>query len=178
MHYTTAHSTNQTQTPQDKMSGLTPALSYGMHDCQRHITTVAEDGKSTFIKTSGEPQYRDRGGYSVTWNYVTDGFPCVMDGDQDAVAFLTDSATSEQSWVHTGNRIVNNGMTFGMANFGPGVETSMHRTISLDFICIVEGELELELDSGEIRHLKAGVSVDSKLSMNGLCAHCCVFWGV
>lgn len=45
-----------------------------------------------------------------------------------------------------------------MANFGPGIKTSMHRMISLDFICIVEGELELELDSGEVRALKAGVN--------------------
>lgn len=144
------------------MSELKPALSYGMRDCQRHITTVDENGRSIFVKASGEPQYRDRGGYSITWNYVTNGFPSVMDDDGDVKAFLTDDGASDQSWTHTGNRIVNNGMTFGMANFGPGVETSMHRTISLDFIYVVDGELELELDSGEVRALKAGVSENEK----------------
>ena len=32
----------------------------------------------------------------------------------------------------------------------------MHRTISLDYNVVIEGEIEVTLDSGEVRRLKAG----------------------
>lgn len=38
----------------------------------------------------------------------------------------------------------------------PGKQSPMHRTRSLDFGIIMSGELELELDSGTVQHLKAG----------------------
>ncbi|KAI0182233.1 cupin domain protein [Xylaria flabelliformis] len=38
----------------------------------------------------------------------------------------------------------------------PGGESPLHRTISLDFVVIVEGEVQLTLDSGETRTLKPG----------------------
>ncbi|GAW10855.1 hypothetical protein ANO14919_001900 [Xylariales sp. No.14919] len=38
----------------------------------------------------------------------------------------------------------------------PGVESPLHRTVSLDFVIVVEGELQLILDSGEMRVLKPG----------------------
>ncbi|KAI0486746.1 cupin domain protein [Xylaria cf. heliscus] len=38
----------------------------------------------------------------------------------------------------------------------PGGESPLHRTVSLDFVIVVEGELQLTLDSGEIRNLKSG----------------------
>lgn len=39
---------------------------------------------------------------------------------------------------------------------GPGVTSPMHRTVSLDYGIVVYGEVELILDSGETRTLKAG----------------------
>ncbi|KAI0541585.1 cupin domain protein [Xylaria digitata] len=38
----------------------------------------------------------------------------------------------------------------------PGARSPMHRTVSLDFVIAVEGELQLTLDSGETRILKVG----------------------
>ncbi|KAH8166879.1 hypothetical protein CIB48_g1394 [Xylaria polymorpha] len=38
----------------------------------------------------------------------------------------------------------------------PGGDSPMHRTISLDFVVLVEGEVQLTLDSGEVRDLKPG----------------------
>ncbi|KAI0418624.1 cupin domain protein [Xylaria grammica] len=37
-----------------------------------------------------------------------------------------------------------------------GAESPLHRTVSLDFVIVVEGELQLILDSGEMRVLKPG----------------------
>lgn len=141
-------------------SGLVPGLTYGMTDRERVITTVDDSGKSRFVPQPKPKLYRDRGGYSVTFNYVTDGLPLEMQADADLKAFLTDDPTSPTSYIHTGNRIVNDrGMTFATVNFGPGIKTTMHRTISVDFIAVIEGQLDLELDSGEIRHLRVGVSL-------------------
>lgn len=39
---------------------------------------------------------------------------------------------------------------------GPGVTSPMHRTVSLDYGIVVYGEVELILDSGEKKVLKAG----------------------
>ncbi|KAF3281511.1 hypothetical protein TWF970_002070 [Orbilia oligospora] len=45
-----------------------------------------------------------------------------------------------------------------IVDFGPGVEPVMHRTQSLDFGVVIEGEIELGLDGGESekRVLKRG----------------------
>ena len=41
----------------------------------------------------------------------------------------------------------------------PGAGSPMHRTISLDYVFILEGELQLTLDSGDVRQLKAGDTI-------------------
>jgi quercetin dioxygenase-like cupin family protein len=38
----------------------------------------------------------------------------------------------------------------------PGALSPMHRTISLDYGVVLEGEIDLILDSGESRHMKRG----------------------
>lgn len=38
----------------------------------------------------------------------------------------------------------------------PGLLSPMHRTVSLDYGVVLEGEVELVLDSGETRVLKRG----------------------
>lgn len=38
----------------------------------------------------------------------------------------------------------------------PNALSSMHRTVSLDYGVVLEGEVQLELDSGETRLLKRG----------------------
>lgn len=43
-----------------------------------------------------------------------------------------------------------------LIDFGPGVESPLHRTLSLDYGIVIEGEMEITLDSGESRILKPG----------------------
>lgn len=130
-----------------------------MKTVQRHITALDADGKSIFVPDQ-EVLYCDRGGYAVSWIYNTSEYPAVLSDNKDLNGFLTHDPASVSSVVHTGSRIVNDGgMTFGMTNFAPGTETVMHRTLSLDFVCVVEGEIELELDSGQKVLLKQGVSL-------------------
>lgn len=43
-----------------------------------------------------------------------------------------------------------------MIDFAPGVESPLHRAMSLDYGTVIEGEMEVELDSGEKRTLQRG----------------------
>jgi quercetin dioxygenase-like cupin family protein len=43
-----------------------------------------------------------------------------------------------------------------MIDFAPGVESPMHRAMSLDYGTVIEGEFEVELDSGEKRTMRRG----------------------
>lgn len=46
-------------------------------------------------------------------------------------------------------------MRYGLSR-QPGAVSPMHRTVSLDYGVVLEGEIELELDSGEKRRLPRG----------------------
>ena len=48
------------------------------------------------------------------------------------------------------------GTVLRVCNFAPGSTTAMHRTTSLDFGIVLDGEVELVLDSGETRLLVPG----------------------
>lgn len=48
------------------------------------------------------------------------------------------------------------GTAFNVFEIGPGDAFSMHRTLSVDYGIVLDGEIELELDAGEIVRLKQG----------------------
>lgn len=137
---------------------LQPTMNLGMRDCGRYVTSHDSNGKSVFTP-SPELLYYDRGGYGVSRSYAVSKVPAILREDQDLKEYLTDDRASESSYIHAGVRIVvPGGLNFVTVDFGPGAQTKMHRTVSLDFVAIVEGEIELELDSGEKQLLKSGVS--------------------
>lgn len=53
-----------------------------------------------------------------------------------------------------------------MVDFAPGVESPLHRAVSIDYGIVLEGTFELELDSGERRVMREG-----DVSVNRACAH-------
>jgi mannose-6-phosphate isomerase-like protein (cupin superfamily) len=48
------------------------------------------------------------------------------------------------------------GSVFRVVKFFPGVVPRMHRTDSIDYAVVIEGEIDMELDDGVIVHLKGG----------------------
>jgi quercetin dioxygenase-like cupin family protein len=48
------------------------------------------------------------------------------------------------------------GSALRFVDINPGYRSAMHRTSSVDYVFILDGELEMELDGGEWVHLKAG----------------------
>jgi quercetin dioxygenase-like cupin family protein len=77
---------------------------------------------------------------SVIW--TTEGFPANNDGDAD-------------EGLRKVGTTLKNGTVFRVIEFSPGVAARNHRTDSIDYIVIISGEIDMELD-GSVVHLKAG----------------------
>jgi quercetin dioxygenase-like cupin family protein len=74
--------------------------------------------------------------------WTTEGFPANNDGAEDAG--LRKVATT-----------LPNGTIFRVIEFAPGLVARNHRTDSIDYIVIISGEIDMELDDTNV-HLKAG----------------------
>ncbi|MEU2869816.1 cupin domain-containing protein [Streptomyces olivoreticuli] len=48
------------------------------------------------------------------------------------------------------------GSVLRVTELGPGFSSAMHRTLSIDYIAVLSGELELELDGGSVVRLRQG----------------------
>jgi quercetin dioxygenase-like cupin family protein len=77
---------------------------------------------------------------AVVW--TTEGFPANNDGDAD-------------EGLRKVGTTLKNGTVFRIIEFSPGVAARNHRTDSIDYIVIMSGEIDMELD-GSVVHLKAG----------------------
>ena len=86
--------------------------------------------------TSGRP------GATAVNIWTTEGFPVNNDGDAD----------EGQRKVAT---TLKNGTIFRIIEFAPGLAARNHRTDSIDYIVVISGEIEMELDDTLVR-LKAG----------------------
>lgn len=51
---------------------------------------------------------------------------------------------------------VPNGTVARLIDFAPGVESPLHRAISIDYGVVIEGEFEFTFDSGESKIMRAG----------------------
>src|SRR5438093_9037100 len=74
--------------------------------------------------------------------WTTEGFPANNDGAADEG--LRKVATT-----------LKNGTIFRIIEFAPGLAARNHRTDSIDYIVIISGEIDMELD-GSVVHLEAG----------------------
>ena len=54
-----------------------------------------------------------------------------------------------------------------IVDFSPGRDAIMHRTISLDYGVVVEGTVELILDSGEVHQMERGDVAVQRATMHG-----------
>jgi quercetin dioxygenase-like cupin family protein len=58
------------------------------------------------------------------------------------------------------------GSAAAIVSLAPGAESPMHRTVTMDWAVILEGEVELVLDGGETRRLRVGDSVVMRGTMH------------
>lgn len=81
--------------------------------------------------------------------YATTSYPADFTNQSDI-------ATYSSSLKDLPGIVIPGGSVLRMVDIRPGGESPMHRTVSLDYGVVLEGEIELVLDSGESRIMKRG----------------------
>jgi quercetin dioxygenase-like cupin family protein len=77
----------------------------------------------------------------VVW--TSEGFP------------VDNTGTADEGLRETGTTL-ESGTVFRILELQPGNTPRIHRTDSLDYAVIMSGEIDMELETGDITHLKAG----------------------
>jgi quercetin dioxygenase-like cupin family protein len=104
------------------------------HDAKgRAVVTIDEVSKNIVSSRPGASA-------CVVW--TTEGFPVNNDGQSD------------EGLRKVGTTLAN-GTVFRVIEFAPGVAARNHRTDSIDYIVVMAGEIDMELDGSTV-HLKAG----------------------
>lgn len=91
---------------------------------------------------------RDEMAFNVI--YTTSQFPASVNDDADVKTHDTLLSESKLGLVNPGGTVCR------MVDFAPGYTCLMHRTQSLDYGIILEGSIEMVLDSGETRSMHRG----------------------
>lgn len=143
---------------------MQPDRSSSVPPPSRYITGIDQGGRS-IVLASPEVEYWDRGGYALARLYSLERVPASLRDDADLKSYLSAADI---------NVVVPGGANFLQGDFGPLSSSPWHRTISIDFVTIIAGVLELELEddksaSDDQRKIifRPGVSIQST-SMAGL----------
>jgi quercetin dioxygenase-like cupin family protein len=104
----------------------------------RRVVT-GHDGSGNAVIQTDEVTQGER--FTLIW--TTEGFPVDNTGSMDG-------AERDVGITLPG------GSVFRVGEIAPGARSPMHRTNSVDYGLVLEGELDMELDGGEMAHLKAG----------------------
>lgn len=106
----------------------------------RYITTNSASGESRLDTTIPQAAiWRHVPEASFFLSYVTRTFPVDLKDDADLDGY-TDAYDSPPKVTVPGATILR------VMDLGPGVSSPMHRTVSLDYSVVLEGEVELQLD--------------------------------
>lgn len=108
------------------------------HD-SKNIAKVIIDGPATNTKTP-------RDGVSSTLMWSTDEMPADIaagEGVEDMGARILGTAPPQ------------NGSRFIVMEFAPGITSEMHRTETIDYIAVLSGEIDMDMDQSTVK-LKAG----------------------
>lgn len=108
------------------------------HDAS-NVAKVLIDGPATNVRAS-------RPGSSATMLWCTDSMPCDVGIGED----IEDLGARE-----LGTPPPVNGTRFAIRDYAPGGPGRMHRTETLDYVIVLSGEIDMELDDSSV-HLKAG----------------------
>ncbi|EEA20234.1 hypothetical protein EYB25_007763 [Talaromyces marneffei] len=126
-------------------------LDNGLPQLNRYITDHRPDGKAVFNTEIPAPLSWQKlpSGSAIALSYSTTEFPANLDGGKDIAKY--------QSYLQSPPGLtVPGGSVLRVVDLNPGSLSPMHRTLSLDYGVVMEGEIDLLLDSGEVRHMKRG----------------------
>jgi quercetin dioxygenase-like cupin family protein len=110
---------------------------------RRVITGHDANGKAiVMIDEISKNVHSGRPGATACNVWTTEGFPANNDGSADA-------------GLRKVGTTLPNGTIFRIIEFAPGLAARNHRTDSIDYIVVIAGEIDMELDESRV-HLKAG----------------------
>jgi quercetin dioxygenase-like cupin family protein len=67
-----------------------------------------------------------------------------------------DNNTGDQDALREAGLTLKGGSVIRVVDFAPGGRSPMHRSFSIDYGLVLAGQVDLQLDSGEIKHLHVG----------------------
>lgn len=122
-------------------------------DIRRYITAHSVEGESVFLSHTQIPEYipskpaGEDGDLALV--YATSNTPVILDDEGDIFDY--------DDFLHTPPGLTTSqGTVMRTIDLRPGKVTPMHRTVSIDYGVVLEGEVELILDSGQSRVLRRG----------------------
>jgi quercetin dioxygenase-like cupin family protein len=118
---------------------------------KRYITDHDPNGTSIFSSYPSQAHYDQINPSLEFFLAYTNSAAPNLNSSADLTAYTTILEAATQPSL-----TIPGGTVLRVCNFAPGSITAMHRTTSLDFGIVLEGEVELVLDSGETRLLVAG----------------------
>jgi quercetin dioxygenase-like cupin family protein len=118
---------------------------------KRYITAHDDEGKAVISKEIPEGSAWTAAGAEAKFflGYATSTFPAELSKDADI-------GTYKRFLDSPPGLVIYGGTVLRYVDMAPGIISPMHRTTSLDYGVVLEGEVELILDSGEKRVLKRG----------------------
>ncbi|KAL4981032.1 hypothetical protein BDW66DRAFT_2333 [Aspergillus desertorum] len=117
----------------------------------RYITGHNAAGEA-IVQSSGPAEWSsfEHNTMAFTVAYTTSSFPADLNNDADLKEHERIANSRELGLVNPGGTVCR------VVDFAPKSSPLMHRTQSLDYGIVIEGEIEMQLDSGETRLLKKG----------------------
>lgn len=124
----------------------------GLPHLTRYITTHDPSTGKAIVHSKDPAPWTIFDGQSIGFSvmYTTSEFPTSLNDDKDIKDHEKVMASGKLGLVNP------RGTVCRVVDFGPGHKPLMHRTQSLDYGIVLEGKIEMELDSGEKHILTRG----------------------
>ncbi|KAI9825936.1 MAG: hypothetical protein M1819_000455 [Sarea resinae] len=143
------------------MSTPTPTTN-DLRPFSRHITTHDPSGHAVFssaLPPTVPPTHA--GGALFHLAYTTTTFPTQLSVPAATATAAGPTETDISTYTthltqSPPGLTISSGTVLRVVDFPPGMSSAMHRTQSLDYAVVLEGEVEIALDSGEKRSLRRG----------------------
>jgi quercetin dioxygenase-like cupin family protein len=126
----------------------------------RHITGHNAEGKAV-IHSSDAGQWQSLDESSMAFNvmYTTSQFPADLNNDADLK--LHESRSKTMGLVNPGGTVCR------IVDFAPNNQAVVHRTQSLDYGVVLEGQIEMILEEGEPTLMQRGDVAVQRATMHG-----------
>lgn len=135
-------------------------LENGLPDVSRIITTTGVDGKATISQSISQSSIWQPIGKVAKFflGYTTRTFPVSLkpSSTSDSTSIPADIASYQSDLSSPPGLTVSTGTVLRYVDMAPNSLSPMHKTVSVDYGVVLEGTIELVLDSGETKVMRRG----------------------